>query len=256
MSGAVHLEQSESILQVIIERSEKKNALTFEMYKSLTLALINADNDPSVQVIVLSGYGGAFTAGNDLKDFLTATSEPDRLSAAGDFLKAISMLKKPIIAAVDGLAIGIGTSMLLHCDLVYCSASAIFQLPFTRLGVVPEGGTSLLLPQNLGHRVAFELLALGEPFDASNALKLGIVNEVVPEESALDKAMLVAEQLLTLPPQALLKCKALLKAPVQAELQQTIDQEMAHFAQALQAPESHEAITALMEKRVPDFSGC
>ncbi|WP_370278035.1 enoyl-CoA hydratase [Pontibacterium sp.] len=256
MSGGVSIEPNGPILQVIIDRSEKKNALTFAMYENLTRALLDADINPTIKVVVLSGSNGAFTAGNDLKDFLTATSEPGRLSAAGDFLKAISTLQKPIIAAVDGLAIGIGTSMLLHCDLVYCNASAVFQLPFTRLGVVPEGGTSLLLPQRLGHRTAFELLALGEPFDATKALKLGIVNEVVPEESALDKAMQVAEQLLTLPPQALLKCKALLKAPVQAELQQTIDQEMEHFAQALQEPESLEAITALMEKRVPDFSSC
>lgn len=256
MSGDVYLEQHGPILQVIIDRSEKKNALTFAMYESLIRALSDADKDPSVKVVMLSGNGGAFTAGNDLQDFVTATTEPDRLSAAGDFLKAISSLKKPIIAAVDGLAIGIGTSMLLHCDLVYCSASAVFQLPFTRLGVVPEGGTSLLLPKNLGHRVAFELLALGEPFDGSRALNLGIVNEVVSEESALDKAMQVAEQMLMLPPNALLNCKALLKAPVQSSLQQIIDQEMAQFRDALQAPESHEAIAAILEKRVPNFNSC
>ena len=146
--------------------------------------------------------------------------------------------------------------MLLHCDLVYCNASAVFQLPFTRLGVAPEGGTSLLLPQSLGHRAAFEILALGQPFDASRALELGIVNTVVSQESALGKAMEVAEELLTLPPNALLKCKALLKAPVQSVLQQTIDQEMQYFGEMLQGKESLEAITAVMEKRVPDFVNC
>lgn len=253
MSKSVLVAKRNQILLVSIDRPEKKNALTFEMYDSLTQAFLDADEDPSVRVVVLSGQNGVFTAGNDLQDFLRVTSEPDKLSSAGNFLKVISSMKKPVIAAVEGLAIGIGTSMLLHCDLVYCGSSSTFQLPFTRLGVVPEGGTSLLLPEMLGHRVAFELLALGEPFDANRAREFGIVNDVVAESEALDKAMASAEQLLELPPTALEQCKALLKAPQKSSLTQTMDTELEQFRSALLAEESVEAISAILEKRRPNF---
>lgn len=256
MSEYVLVESGDGILQITMNRPEKKNALSFLMYQELTQALLEADENPAVRVVVLSGQGGCFTAGNDLGDFLTATTEPEKLSAALHFLQAISTLKKPVIAAVDGLAIGIGTSMLLHCDLVFGATETKFQLPFTRLGVVPEGGTSLLLPQTLGHRVAFELMVMGDTFGAERARELGIVNEVLPAEEVLARALNAAQTLTQMPPKALLNGKQLLKTSQECTLAEALEAEMAQFKQALQSAESLEAITAILEKRAPDFSGC
>lgn len=253
MSQPILVSVDKRVLLIQINRPDKKNALTQSMYSAMTSALNQAEDDSAIRATVISGHAGAFTAGNDILDFVQSPPSGEDSPVFG-FLRAISTTKKPLIAAVNGVAIGIGTTMLLHCDLVYAGQNARFQLPFVNLGLVPEAASSLLLPQMMGHQRAAELLLLGDPFSAETACQLGIVNKVLPDSDVLAQAMATAEQLAAKPPQALRLSKQLLKQQNAAAVQRTIADEGALFAQQLTSPEAAEALQAFLEKRKPDFS--
>ena len=186
-------EREGGVLRIQFNRAEKKNAITAAMYQALAHALRDAERDNAVRVALLHGAPDAFTAGNDLQDFLA--SPPRSNDAPGfQFLRAIHDFPKPLIAAVSGLAVGVGTTMLLHCDLVYCAPGTLFSLPFVNLGLCPEAGSSFLLPRLAGYQKAAELLMLGEPFSAETAKEIGLVNAIVPAEALVATAMATARQ--------------------------------------------------------------
>jgi enoyl-CoA hydratase/carnithine racemase len=243
----------EGILTLRFDRPEKKNALTRAMYSALAEGLTRADDDSAVRVILITGTGGCFTSGNDLADFLNAPLTEEQ-SPALQFLMAIFMARKPIVAAVVGAAIGIGTTMLLHCDLVYAGAGAIFQMPFVNLGLCPEAGSTLLLPRMVGHQRAAELLLLGEPFSAEAARDVGLVNAVFPDGEILETARAKALQLSAQPSAAMRLAKELLKRHTVSALRETITEEGRCFRERLRSPEAAEALAAFMERRKPDFS--
>jgi enoyl-CoA hydratase/carnithine racemase len=246
-------ERQDAVLTLTINRPARKNALTLSMYEQLTDALRLAAENSKVRAVVITGAGDAFTAGNDLKDFMqsppTSADTP-----VFHFIKEIFTFPKPLIAAVNGAAIGIGTTMLLHCDLAYASEDAIFQLSFIRLGLVPEAGVSYLLPRIVGHRRAAELLMLGEKFDAPTALEIGLINEYVSSGEALKRAQARAHELALLPPEAMRQTKQLLRQPLQSTLEEVMLQEGEVFMNRLTSPETAEAIQAFFMKRLPDFS--
>lgn len=240
------------IARVELARPEKKNALTAEMYKQLAAALAAADADPQARAILLHGTQDCFTAGNDLHDFLNrpAGAEPP----VADLFKVLPNLAKPIVAAVGGPAVGIGSTMLLHCDLVYAADNARFQLPFVPLGIVPEFASSYLLPLLAGYQRAAELLLLGQPFTAGKAREVGLVTEVVSPENLFSKAREAAQMLAALPPESLRLTKRLLKKRHGAAVAETIAEEARIFGERLSSPEAKEAMSAFLEKRKPDFS--
>ena len=255
MSEQIGTELDGGILRVEIRRPEKKNALTGPMYEALANALEAAECNPDVRVILIHGQSGAFTAGNDLSDFLAnppVSEEP--LPPVFRFLNTFSTLTKPFMAAVSGVAVGVGTTMLLHCDLVYAGESARFQLPFVNLGLCPEAGSSLLLPLLVGHQRAAEMLLLCEPFNAEKARELGLVNAVLPDADVLDHALAQARKLAAQPAAAVRMTKQLMKRTQAALLQQTMQEEARQFRTLLVAPEAKEAFSAFFEKRKPDFS--
>lgn len=254
MSEHILVSQSGQVRQLILNRADKKNALTLAMYNRLSEALLAADSDPEVRVIVLRAEGDSFCAGNDIADFVAAVNNPDAMQAPLNFLRAISGVSKPVIAAVSGAAVGIGSTMLLHCDLVVASQQTRFQLPFVKLGLVPEGGSSLIMPQLAGHRKAFELLVLGGPFDAETGVELGLVNQIVTPEQLQQRTMQLAEEVAALAPEAVRQSKALLKQNMHDQLQQVIQAEGELFAARLHSAEAQEALQAFIEKRSPDFS--
>jgi enoyl-CoA hydratase/carnithine racemase len=243
----------ESICEVRFNRVERKNALTLDMYDRLAEVLNEVDQDTQTKVLVFTGEGDAFTSGNDLMDFMKSPPT-DIDTPVFRFLKALANFSKPLIAGVNGVAIGIGTTMLLHCDLVYASSNAIFQLPFIKLGLVPEAGASLLLPQMLGHRRAAELLMLGNKFTAIEAKDSGIINDHVPSDQLNTCVMEKAKALAALPPAAMRQTKALLKRVNRETLEQTMMIEGEVFMKGLGSPENREAFLAFFEKRSPDFT--
>ncbi len=246
-------ETAEGICRLGMNRPEKKNALSAIMYAQLAEGLKHADQDPAVRVILIHGTPECFTAGNDLKDFRDSPPTEGN-STVFQFLETISTAVKPIAAAVNGPAIGIGTSMLLHCDLVYAGENSTFQLPFVNLGLCPEAGSSYLLPLFLGHQRAAELLLLGKPFSAAKAFELGLVNQVIPDGDALPAALEVCREVAALPPAALRETKQLIKqhtAPVVAD---AMRHEGQAFLNRLKSPEAQEAFAAFFERRPPDFS--
>jgi enoyl-CoA hydratase/carnithine racemase len=240
------------VARIVLNRPEKKNALTAQMYRQLGEALAAADADARVRAILLHGAADCFTAGNDLGDFLQrpAHGEPP---VAGLF-RTLPGLTKPIVAAVGGPAVGIGSTLLLHCDLVYAAPNARFQLPFVPLGIVPEFASTYLLPLLAGYQRAAELLLLGQPFTAEKAKEVSIVTDIVPHDSLLDKAHEVAQTLAALPPESLRQTKRLLKKRHGAAIAEAIAEETRIFAERLASPEAKEAISAFLEKRKPDFS--
>ena len=251
MTDTIKLSIQDAVMHIEFNRPEKKNALTMKMYDMATEAIKQADTDPAVRTVVISGRGDCFTAGNDMVDFLSA-STGGLADNVLHFLRAVPQCSKPIIAAVHGHAVGIGTTLLLHCDLVYAEANAKLKMPFVNLALCPEFGSSLLLPKLIGHRRASELLLLGETMDAHTALQYGIVNAVV--DNCLDTAREKAQQLATKPAAAIRLTKQLLRKADQEELLQVIEEETQAFAARLVSPEAVEAFTAFMEKREPDFS--
>lgn len=253
MSDYVDITKEEQVLRIALNRPEKKNALTLGMYQRMTDALNDAASDSSVRVAVVCGLGGSFTAGNDLFDFLN-DPPTDESSPVFQFLRAVSTFPKPFLAAVEGHAIGIGTTVILHCDLAYAAPSARFQLPFVNLGLVPEAASSLLLPKTVGTKKAAELLMFGDPFSAKEALTAGLINAVVSERDVVDFAMERAQALAKKPPASLKLTKSLLRAADAEAIASTIQAEGAHFVGALTGPEAQEALAAFIEKRPPDFS--
>ena len=253
MSASVVVETRDRVARIELARVDKKNALTLEMYAAIGEAMSAAEADPQVRAMLIHGKPDCFTAGNDLKDFLERPPPGER-SITADFLHQIAELNKPLVAAVGGAAVGIGTTMLLHCDLVYAAPNARFQLPFVRLGVVPEAGSSLLLPAIAGYQRAAELLMLGQPFGADKALAAGFVTEIVPEAELIERASGAALALAELPPASVRLTKRLMKAPFARAVGEQIDAELREYKQRLGSPEAKEAMTAFFEKRKPDFS--
>ncbi len=252
MSDLIQSDIADRILTLTINRPEKKNALTAAMYAALTDAITAANTDTAIRVILITGTADSFTAGNDLKDFLeNPPVEPS--SPVFRFMHAIAGATKPVVAAVNGLAIGIGTTMLLHCDLVYAMETARFQLPFVNLGLVPELGSSLVLPALAGHARAAKLLMLGDPFDATAAKEIGLINALCTADDLLATANGAAEKLAAKPPAALRHTKALINADLKT-VQARIDEEAKVFGELLNGAEVKEAIAAFFEKRAPDFS--
>jgi enoyl-CoA hydratase/carnithine racemase len=254
MTNEVIVEVRDGIQTLRINRPQKKNALNAPMYDRMIDALALGDVSPDVAAHVFLGCNGVFTAGNDINDFVNrdgAATDP-QWGAAG-FIRMLPMVKKPMIAAVDGLAVGIGTTMLFHCDLVYASPSASLRTPFLDLGVVPEAGSSLLAPMRMGMQRAFELLCLGEPFDAQRGYEAGLINQIVSSEELEAVAMKAAERLAKKPPGALAAARKLLRGDPSAILAQ-VDKETEVFAERLASGEAKEAFSAFLEKRKPDFS--
>ncbi|MGQ0651406.1 MAG: enoyl-CoA hydratase [Betaproteobacteria bacterium] len=235
-----------------LSRPEKKNALTAEMYAALADALEHAGSNAEVRAVLLRGTRDCFTAGNDLQDFLQRP--PGAASPTWKFFEVLPALEKPVVAAVNGPAVGIGTTLLLHCDLVYAAPAARFQLPFVPLGVVPEFGSTFLLPLLAGYQRAAELLLLGQPFTADKAMQAGIVTEVVPEEGLVQKAEAAAAALAALPRESLRLTKRLMKARYAVSVRDAIREESGLFVERLASGEAREAMTAFLEKRKPDFS--
>ena len=244
--------QAGSVLEILFNRPEKKNALTGAMYAAVVDAFHQADTDPAIRVVLLSGAGDTFTSGNDIKDFQSraATNEA---SHASPFLDALSSLATPLVAAVNGAAIGVGTTMLAHADLVIAARSARFVMPFTSLGLVPEAASSLLFPRLVGHQRASALLLLGEPMDAETAREWGFVNQVVADEDLMITARAIAARLAALPPAAVRQTKDLIKNG-RGDVPGRIAQELVLFRDRLRSPEATEAFQAFVEKRKPDFS--
>ena len=244
--------QTGAVLEVLFNRPEKKNALTGAMYAAVVDAFRHADADPSIRVVLLSGAGDTFTSGNDIRDFQSraATNEA---SHASPFLAALSSLATPLVAAVNGAAIGVGTTMLAHADLVIAARSARFVMPFTSLGLVPEAASSLLFPRLVGHQRASALLLLGEPLDAETARDWGFVNQVVADEDLMTTARALATRLAALPPEAVRLTKALIKNG-RPDVPGRIAEELVLFRDRLRSPEAGEAFQAFVEKRKPDFS--
>jgi enoyl-CoA hydratase/carnithine racemase len=236
------------VLTVTLQRPQKKNAFTHAMYEAAADALRRAAADGEVRVVVIEGSGGSFSAGNDLRDFLERPPQGED-SPVFQFLRALATLETPVLAAVDGPAVGIGTTMLLHCDYVAASERARFALPFVNLGLSPEGASSLLLALRAGPLVAQELLLFGEPFDAAHALRAGLVNRVLP---AGELAAHVAERAATLaakPPESVRATKRLLRAPWRAQVLETLQREGAVFLERLHSPEATEALRAFYERK-------
>jgi enoyl-CoA hydratase/carnithine racemase len=244
------------VLTLTFNRLDKKNAITAAMYQALADALRDAATDDSVRVAVIQGAEAIFTAGNDLADFISNRNElgTDNPVPVEQFLYQLRDFPKPVIAAVAGPAVGIGTTLLLHCDMVYAGDNAAFSLPFVNLGLCPEGGSSLLLPQLLGYPRAAEKLLLGEAFYAEEALDMGLVNRILPPGEVNAYAQAQAAKLAAKPAASLRITKALLKQP-QAHLGAVMQAEFQAFGALLQGPAAKEAIQAVMDKRRPNFSG-
>lgn len=243
------------ICTITFNRVAKKNSITGAMYLAMASVLQQAATSGEVRVVLFQGDATVFTAGNDLGDFLNGP-KPDENAPPFQFLQALAACPKPIVAAVCGPAVGIGTTMLLHCDLVYAGDNAMFSLPFVNLGFCPEGASSLLLPQLMGHQRASEALLLGDPFMAEAALEVGLVNRVVPPTECNTIAQAQAAKLAAKPLGSLLASKKLLKSGQMAAVQARIAEEGKLFADLLQQPAAKEAMSAFLEKRKPDFSKC
>jgi enoyl-CoA hydratase/carnithine racemase len=241
------------VATIEIARPEKKNALTVEMYQAMADALDAAREDPSVRAVLITGQPGIFTSGNDLQDFMNRPRQ-GMDSPVFRFMRALLGCDKPVIAAVTGAAIGIGTTMLLHCDFVYVADDARLAMPFVSLGLVPEFASSFVVPALMGQRRAAEKLLLGDPFTAETAVECGIANAVLPAGEVAAHARRVAERFLTLPPGAVREAKRLMRAPVRDAVLATVRSEGESFGERLTSPEAKEAFQAFFEKRRPDFS--
>lgn len=236
-----------------IARPEKKNALTQAMYTAMADAIAAADADTAIRAVLITGQPGIFTSGNDLEDFMMRPPQGED-SPVFQFMKALAECGKPVVAAVTGGAIGIGTTMLLHCDLVYVSDEARLAMPFVGLGLVPEYASSLLVTQRVGHAKATELLLLGEPFNGEAAVEMGIANAVLPAAEVVNHARRMAERFNALPPGAVRESKALMRRAQKSLVEETIRTEAEIFGKRLRSPEAMEAFQAFFQKRKPDFS--
>ena len=240
MTEHIIVADEESTRTITMRRPEKKNTLTQEMYLAMSDAIDTAQSNPAIRCLILTGRSGVFTAGNDIGDFLQAAmarSDVARPRNAVIFLQSLVNNKKPIIAAVDGIAIGIGTTMVFHCDYVIASTTATFQSPFIQYGLVPEGASSLLLPRMVGHQRAFSMLVMGRSMSAQDAREAGFVNTVVPPGHAVIEARKVAREICALPADAVAISRKLLKLPTE-DLVRRIDQEDHFFGERMRSPEA------------------
>lgn len=235
------------VMVLTLNRQDKLNALTQEMYALLVQQLMQAEQDDNVRVVLLQGSQDCFCAGNDLDDFLDNDGDIEE-RPVHQFIRLLPALKKPLVAAVSGAAVGIGTTLLLHCDLVYCSDQTRFSLPFVNLGLVPEAGSSLLLPNLVGRVHAAELLLLGKAFNGHKAVQLGIANEVLPADQVIERAHQQAQRLAAQPPLALQATKALLKG-TRPTLDAAMSAEEKAFNQALQGSEAKPLLAALRQPK-------
>jgi enoyl-CoA hydratase/carnithine racemase len=246
-------EQSEGILRVVLNRPTKKNAMTSSMYVRLAEIFTDAANDERTRVVLWRGAGDSFCAGNDIEDFLKNPPGPGE-SPQARLMHALADFGKPIVVAVQGAAIGGGTTMLLHCDFVYAGESAKFRTPFIDLAVVPEFGSSCSLPARIGHLRAAELILLGSPFDAKRAAELGLATRVVADQALLATAVETAQKLAAKPAGALQASKRLLKRSVREQLEAAMKAENEEFSVQVRSPDAREAFAAFLEKRPPDFN--
>ncbi len=247
----------DGVATIEIARPEKKNALTQAMYQAMADALNAAREDQAVRAVLITGQPGIFTSGNDIEDFMQRA--PGQGSDAMDspvfrFMRALLDCDKPVVAAVTGAAIGIGTTLLLHCDFVYVSDEARLAMPFVALGLVPEFASSLVVPQLMGHRRAAQLLLTGDPFTPEQAVECGIATAVIPAGEVVNHARRIAERFNSLPPGAVREAKQLMRAPQRELTLATIRTEGEIFGRRLKSPEAIEAFTAFFHKRKPDFS--
>jgi len=241
------------ILTICFDRSDKMNAITDAMYLDAEKVLNDNSDNKDVRVVMFTGAGDHFTSGNDVVEFINnppAGSNPP----VSRFLLALYRFPKPVVVAINGLAVGIGTTMLAHCDYIVAADDARFKLPFVDLGACPEGGSSLLFPQLMGHSQAAELLMMADIFNSAKAEKVGLVNKVVPSADVLAHAQKIAKKLSLKAPGAMIKAKALLKQSYYGDLETRIIEEIKSFGAMLQSPEAKEALSAFVEKRAPDFS--
>jgi enoyl-CoA hydratase/carnithine racemase len=240
------------VMTITFNRLDKKNSITSSMYATMAEALAQAATDPAVRVVVFQGHESIFSAGNDIGDFLNQPPTTQE-SPVFRFLRGIATFEKPLLAAVAGPAVGIGTTMLFHCDLVYAGDNAAFSMPFVNLGLCPEAASSLLAPRMFGYHRAAEALLMGEPFFAEAAQEVGLVNRVVPPTEVNGYAQAQARKLAGKPLSSLIETKRLMKGDTQAVLQK-MDEEGQSFGRMLREPAAKEAFGAFMEKRKPDFS--
>jgi enoyl-CoA hydratase/carnithine racemase len=253
MTEHIKIENDGGILNLTMARPDKKNALTNAMYGALADAIQGAETDPAVRVILIRGEGDMFTAGNDVGEFAAiATGQAQGERHVSRFLQALARSSRPLVAAVQGRAVGVGTTMLLHCDLVVLADNALLSTPFVNLALVPEAASSLLMPLRIGYARAFEMFALGEPVDAASALAWGIANRVVPLDRLDAEARAFAVRLARQPAGAVSATKRLMRNP--EVLMAQIQAESERFAERLKTMEAREAFTAFAERRPPDFS--
>lgn len=253
MSEHVRVEHSDGVLQIALARPERRNAITVEMYAALADAIENAAKDESVRVISFRGEGQDFAAGNDLADFLTALPRDTGEIPVWRFLRALATCEIPLVAAVQGNCVGIGTTMLLHCDLVIAEEGARFSLPFIDLALVPEAASTLLLPRLAGRRRAARYLLLGEPFGAEEAERIGLVSHLAGAGEVESVTAAIVDRLLAKPPAALRATQRLLRAGESADILARMKLESDAFAERLGSSEAKEAFTAFFEKRKPNF---
>jgi enoyl-CoA hydratase/carnithine racemase len=253
MTEHIKIENKDDILTLTFARPDKKNALTNAMYGALADALIAAETDPAARVVVLCGEGDMFTAGNDVGEFAAmATGAFKGERHVARFLQAIARATRPLVAAVQGRAVGVGTTMLLHCDFVLLAEDALLSTPFVNLALVPEAASTMLMPQRIGYARAYEMFALGETIDAKSALQFGIANRVLPLERLHAEAASIAQRLAKLPAGSLAATKQLMRNPDLLAAQIAAESKL--FTERLATAEAREAFTAFAERRPPDFA--
>ena len=259
MTQEIEIKVQDGVQVMRFTRADKKNAFTGPMYSAMSEALDASETNDAIACHVFVGSGGVFSAGNDINDFMrraaaTAAGDGKGIPAPSlDFIRRLPKVTKPMIAAVDGLAIGVGTTMLLHCDLVYASPTASLRTPFLDLGLIQEAGSTITAPERMGYPLAFELICLGEPFSAERALQAGLINAIVPADQLEATALKAARRLAAKPRQALMTSRRLLRKN-HAAISAMIDEESLAYKTLMGSPEAREAFTAFLEKRPPDFA--
>jgi enoyl-CoA hydratase/carnithine racemase len=249
----IRTETVNGVARIGIARPEKKNAITVAMYQQLADAVVAAHEDPSVRALLIHGEPEIFTAGNDLEDSLNnPPAGPE--APVFQFMQTLGYAEKPVVAAVNGAAVGIGTTMLMHCDLAYCADNAMFSMPFVSLGVCAEFASSVLVPLAAGYHKAAEKLLLADPISAEEALEMRLINRILPPAEVFDYAVRQAERFNALPPASVRETKRLMKAGFKSIVEKTIVDEAKSFSAMLRSPEAREAFTAFYERRKPDFS--
>ncbi len=253
MTDDVQISLADGVQTIRLNRAAKKNALTAAMYAAICDAIEDGDGSPAVAAHVILGSGGVFSSGNDINDFLATAQGASVPPHVLRFIRLLPRIAKPVIAGVDGPAVGIGTTLLFHCDLVYATPAAVFATPFLDLGLVPEAASSLLIPARMGYARAFEMLVLGAPFPATRMLEAGVLNAIVPAGDLEAKVLEAAVALAAKPPEALKAARRLMRGDPSEIIKRT-DAEAVTFAERLVSPEAREAFQAFLEKRPPNFA--